>query len=180
MSQDLFHKWSILIGTVRCASELGVQVGHTLVQKAVYLLQAAEHADVGYDFKLYHYGPYSEQLWNDLRLLSDVGALRIDADENGYGYWISLGSKAEVIERESKQVPTEKIRKVTDALGGAKSWDLELVATTHFVFADLGQRKRTKPTDSEIADIVVQLKPHFGPADVYSALALLQERGWLA
>ena len=61
--ENQFPKWTILTLIVKDGMTHKVRVGHTLIQKVVYLLQNALDVDVGYNFKLYHYGPYSEELW---------------------------------------------------------------------------------------------------------------------
>ena len=87
---DLFSRWALPILAVRAGADRGITVGHTLIQKVIYLLDAALGVKTGYSYRLYYYGPYSSDLWTDLRLLSDMNALEIGPSPNGYGYSISL------------------------------------------------------------------------------------------
>jgi uncharacterized protein YwgA len=59
---NLFFKWSVLILAVMEGERRETRIGHTLMQKLVYLLQSAVGIEVGYGYRLHHYGPYSEEL----------------------------------------------------------------------------------------------------------------------
>lgn len=54
--------------------------GRLRLQKTVYLLQAAG-VPLGYDFKMLHYGPYSEGLRADCRILINLDLAR-EAEQN--------------------------------------------------------------------------------------------------
>ena len=176
---DLFDRWAIIITTVLEGSERNIRVGHTLVQKTLYLLQAANDVDVGYNFKLYHYGPYSDELWGELRLLSDIDALKVTPDAGGYGYWISPGDEEtyRMILGQSPNVESAKIGLMLDLIGHWDAKELELVATTHFMYSKVVQK--TGIGDDELVKThVTHLKPHFVKEQVDSALDFLREQGW--
>jgi uncharacterized protein len=67
-----------LLGAIVHAHRNHELVGRTRLQKTVYLLQRVG-LPTDYQFEMYHYGPYSEELKDDVRLASSVGAL----DESG-------------------------------------------------------------------------------------------------
>ena len=179
--ENQFPKWTILTLIVKDGMTHKVRVGHTLIQKVVYLLQNALDVDVGYNFKLYHYGPYSEELWGDLRILSDLGIVSIVTDPNGYGYRISIDDqeKAKLFQRFGSDSLNEKINEVMELLRNRDSRSLELLATTHFVYSDLVAKNR-QATPSDVANYVTKLKPHFNSSQAEHALGTLQEQNWLS
>jgi hypothetical protein len=54
--------------------------GRTRFQKIVFLLQE-QGINIGYKFKPYLYGPYSEELSDDVNMLTGLGFLAIDSEE---------------------------------------------------------------------------------------------------
>ena len=54
--------------------------GRTRFQKIVFLLQE-QGIGFGYKFKPYLYGPYSEELSDDVNMLTGLGLLAIDSEE---------------------------------------------------------------------------------------------------
>lgn len=54
--------------------------GRTRFQKMVFLIQE-EGIDFGYNFKPYLYGPYSEELGNDVSMLTQLGFLTVNSEE---------------------------------------------------------------------------------------------------
>ena len=176
---DLIFRWATLIWTVREGVDRRIRVGHTLMQKLMYLLQAAAGVNIGYRFRLYYYGPYSEEVWNEIRMLADMDVLKVTDDPDGYGYWISLGAKGkyEIFLEAQGQLPKIQIKELIEELGSLDSRKLELIATTHFVCSDLVSRNG-KAVDETVKASVTNLKPHFSALQVQSALEFLTQRGW--
>ena len=48
------------------------QFGKTALQKLFYILQEVYRVPLGYDYTLYNYGPYSEELADDLVFLASM------------------------------------------------------------------------------------------------------------
>ena len=59
--------------------------GRTRLQKIMYLLKKLYVKDLPYTFKPYYYGPYSDELQDDLKLLVDVGLVKEERKEIEYG-----------------------------------------------------------------------------------------------
>ena len=173
----LLDKLSVLYQIVEEGKETTGRVGHMAIQKLVYLLQQAKGVPMGYNFALHYYGPYCEELWSDLWILEDWGYLDIINAPDGYGYIITAKKKPawQVSKRVSKS--KQSIKELWEFLKDKPSRDLELYATTHFVFSDLKGKER--PSDEEsVAEKVIALKPHFRPEDAEQALRTLQEKGY--
>ncbi len=64
------------------------RLGKTQLQKLVYFLQKSG-VPLGYEYEIYHYGPYSFELSDDMDSLDSLGVLNVESDPNGYGFDIS-------------------------------------------------------------------------------------------
>jgi len=144
------------------------RVGHTLIQKLIYLLQEGMGVRLGYRFKMYMHGPYSADLWGDLTQLRDYRALNIDADPSGYGYRITTGPVlGNVVANQEQRLASVRptIERLLDVLGGAPVRRLEILATAHFASASL--KRLGKAADARaVAKAVCALKPHLAEQEV--------------
>ena len=50
-------------------------LGRTAIMKLIFLLQEGKGLPVGYDFRLYSYGPYDSEVLQDLEFLRNFGFL---------------------------------------------------------------------------------------------------------
>ena len=176
---NLMMRWCVLILTVREGVDRDLRVGHMLMQKLVYMLQSAFNVDFGYRYKLHYYGPYSDQLWSDLKLLSDIDVLKVQRSPDGYGYLISLGEaeRYELFLANYDVLPRAEITQLIDVLGPLATRELELIATTHLVSKDL-ERTNRQVSEQGVATTVKRLKPHFSRDDVNRAMELLNQHNW--
>ena len=176
---EFIERLGTLTLVVDLAEKRSAPVGHTLMQKLVYLLQQALHQGLGYRFRLYHYGPYCEDVWADLQTLDNMGALSVSTSPDGYGFVIKTKDRAQqFIEAVDAVALKQQIRDLLAELGGQPVSRLELVATTHFMQAEL--RRRGHPaSEADLVRNVLALKPHFNDAQVVDALRLLSQKGWL-
>lgn len=135
--------------------ELG-DCGKIQAQKLSYFLQESEGVPLDYRFRMYHYGPYSDEVNNTLQLLRAMGFVEITPDPQGYGYHIRpTGSEAEPLSVEA-QGYREKIRSIVDRLRALDSGSLELYATLHFVRKTLGES-----SVNDVIRVTSSLKPKF-------------------
>jgi hypothetical protein len=140
-------------------------VGKTKLQKLLYFLQEAKEVPTFYPFRMHYYGPYSDEIDNDLLRHEAVGAIKIEADTNGYGYHItpivelSSAEKKEVVKFETQ------IQEMLTLFGDKRAPDLELAATIHYA-----HRLMNKPSDEALAATVKGLKPQFSPPTILSTI----------
>jgi hypothetical protein len=179
MIQGRLSTLAVVAEVVRLGEKQLERVGHTLVQKLVYLLQEAMGVRLVYQFGMHMHGPYSSDLWGDLTQLRDYEAIRINADPSGYGYRIETGPRlSSVLDRQGPTL-TEirpQIEHLLGLLGGAPVRRLEVLATAHFVGASL--KRFGKATDAHtVAERVKALKPHLTIEEVESGYAQLTEIG---
>lgn len=165
------QRWEVLNYIVSELQKKG-QIGHTLLQKLVYLLQNAKGIPLGYDFHLHYYGPYSETLWGDINLLKNFGVLEVESEAATGGYRIT--SRKDPDPKKVKELE-DKINTLVNFLGKKYVKQLELYATTYYVLDDL--KKKNRPhSDSQVAKDVEALKPHINRNQILSALKELREK----
>src|SRR4030042_2622370 len=80
-------------------------VGKIRMQKLVYFLQWLFDVPLGYDYKMHYYGPYSDELNDDLIAMQLSKNVEIGADPSGYGYHIIPGTEA--VRSEERRVGKE-------------------------------------------------------------------------
>lgn len=140
-----------------------VDLGKIQLQKMVYFL-CELNVPMGYDFQIYHYGPFCSELAEDIDRLDTLGVLSVVPDREGYGYHISIGEYFENMMKEKtlrddKEL-SEKIDFVVEKFSHYNPSDIELLATIHFVKKIF--LENNKDIDkTHIIGIVYKLKPKF-------------------
>ena len=112
------------------------------VQKVVYLLQAAG-CDLGADYYLHHYGPYSTDVARMLDELARMGVLKERSEplSNGgrrYGYEVTEDGERQLAELEAKRsgeslrLRLEPFLPFLSELSGENAWRLEVASTVAY------------------------------------------------
>jgi len=141
MSNDLF---AIIKKIYR---ETGQYPAKKQLQKLVYLIQA-NGVDLGYEYGIHFYGPYSEGLSHDLLGLCVSGLINFQLN----------GQRHEIISYASNVKMTlppdsEKlVDNIINEYSNATLHELELVTTAHFVAVNIGG------SEDDIYDGVVRIK----------------------
>ena len=155
----------------------------TAVVKLLYFLQELKGVPLGYDFRLYTYGPFDSDVLNDLGTGKSLQVLteKTVTHSAGYGYEIKVGPKSDRI----KLLAKEWLKDNQDALSSVAAdfgpWsaaELELGSTVVFVDREFqSQQKSTR--FEEIASQVRNIKPHFSEAVVLDRVKHFHAKGWL-
>lgn len=163
-------RFSVILELVRLAK---TRVGKTFLQKAIYVLQEWLSLDLGYDYKLYLYGPYSEELSQDIDVLRDLGLVEIGSDATGYGYSIELNNKGGKFLSENLgiyMVDEGKLQKVISLLGTSDVKNMGLLSTVLYLAkatADKGETVR----------LMREIKPQFSSDQVERKIEELGRQG---
>ena len=153
MPQDL--RTAAIVELVQNAQ---ARLGKTQVQKLVYFAQQSG-VPLGYEYEIYHYGPYSFELSHDLGSLDSLGVLNVESNPAGFGFDISVGKFAERFKVEAKY--QKKIEKVTKQFGLNTAAQLEVMATVHFVHSVIREKVAAGKVRAEVIQKVRALKPRF-------------------
>lgn len=176
------EKWAALTFVVAEGQRRLGAMGHTLIQKLFYLLQAAEGVQLGYRFHLYYYGPYCAELWGDLNTLADQGYLSIASNADGLGYRITATDKSQHLVEQYRSSLVElgdKIQQLLDLLGGKPVRSLETMATTFYVYKDW-REKGVDAQDSKVVAAVKDLKPHLSEEEIRFGIQTLKKAGFIS
>ena len=107
-------------------------VGKIRMQKLVYFLQWIFDVPLGYDYKMHYYGPYSDELNDDLIAMQMSKNVEIGADPSGYGYHIIPGTEAVTTQDEIFGEYSEKTSKCLSEFDKFSPNELEILSTLHF------------------------------------------------
>lgn len=144
-----------LIGDLR---ENGSWCGETHVQKAAYFAKAVAQVDMGHDFVLYMYGPFSFDLRADLTALRADGMTEFEI-EYPYGPRIVTTGQAGYIQGLYPKTVAKYergLRFAAKKLGRKGVAELERVCTGLFLSRKMGSGAEAE----DVADRMTKLKPH--------------------
>jgi len=147
------------------------QIGKTYIQKGIYLLQEGFKEDLNYNYKIHFYGPYSQELANQIDILNDFEWIDIHYLNEDKGYEITLTKNGERLLKDFKgklKINYENINKVNHLVGGAKVKEMELLSTVLYFSKILKNRK-------DIIEKVITLKPHFNKPQINRAIKKLED-----
>ena len=145
--------------------------GKIKVQKLTYFLQEAFRVPLQYKFRMYHYGPYSEEIERDLSVLRSLGYIDIVQDHAGFGFHITpLVSEAESMFDNASTGFRKEVAEVIKLFKTCDASSLELYATIHFVGNIL-----TVTSKQDIIEKVSILKPKFSPETILEKFNYLVE-----
>lgn len=161
----------------------GQTIGRTAAVKYAYFLQELFGVELGYDFRLYTYGPYDEEVLSDLATARTLQVVteRTVTYSAGYGYEIKPGPQAEVIKKEAADwlgANRSAIDQVAAEFGTWSASELELGSTVLFVDREFNSQ-RESATPHDIASRVRKIKPHFTEAVILAKVNHFKNKGWL-
>jgi uncharacterized protein YwgA len=160
-------KSDLILYIVKKLNEVGSWTGNTHIQKILYLIQSKTGLKL-YDFVIYHYGPYSFDLRDDVDFLAINGRLEREVDEYGYHYRLPSDLKLSLPEEVK-----EKVDGIIETFGKAPTTLLELITTVDYVV-----KKSSGKDDGEIVEIVKRIKPHFSERAIELAMKWLRDNFW--
>ena len=153
--------------------------GKTFVMKMVFILQQIYKVDMGYDFNIYTYGPYSSEVTEDVEYLIHYNAL--DVYEKDYGGFV--GYELEIANEKSKEITIspedeEKLKKALDIFGDKKVKDLEIQSTIIYLNQQYVNNGWNRIKEDIMAD-VKEVKPRFSDKHIEQAYDELMALGML-
>jgi uncharacterized protein YwgA len=164
-------RFTTILELLRCTK---MKVGKTFIQKAIYVLQNWLGWDSDYKFKLHYYGPYSQDLSDDLDTLSELGFIKMVFNGNSYDIRITDDGVRFLDENLEAHMPNKtKIERAISLIGKGDVKNMELIGTILY-FAKLAKN------DSEIIELVNTVKPHFPAETINGSIEYLKTEGVLS
>lgn len=135
------------------------------VQKVVYLIEE-KGIDLGFDYKIYMYGPYSEDL--DYTICSLKAGYRLD---------ITYGNSGHILKclKEPEENMPEEMLNVIQVFGKKTPMDLEVITTALFA-----QRNIKNKSDDNIVESVKKIKGNkFPDKKIMEAIQFLRQEAYV-
>jgi uncharacterized protein len=156
------------------------RLGRTAIMKLAYFLQAVKEVPLGYNFRLYTYGPYDSAVLTDLSQAEAMRAIKskVVPNPSGYGYEFEPGPKVNEVKGLIKAGLTaheSAIRWVVSEFSSMSASDLELVSTILYADREAEQNGKTLKID-DLCLQVSQIKPRFALAYIRSKVDLMMTR----
>jgi len=168
-------KLASLVSVIKRISEYQ-QPGKKALQKLIYLIEK-KGVDLGYDFSIHYYGPYSSALDDSIHAMQLQGILEIIPD--GMNHRIRLTDLSDMMESEKFSLKDEQIiQNVLESFGPMTAFELELITTTDFVARELC-KTLGNCTNDDIIEGVKKIKgDKFSYEKIKQAILLLKENGY--
>ncbi len=138
------------------------QVGKTVVQKMMFLLNRMKICD--FNYTLYHYGPFSSEVANELDYASDLGIVEIEWEEDK-GYFIRPLEKNGTYNIELSSDSKKAIDYLVSKYGRFNAAELSIIATGYYLMDNFGIQ------DCGLPQAVHEIKPKFGIEKIRNVLA---------
>lgn len=155
-------------------------LGKTAIMKIAYMLQQVKKIDLGYDFEIYTYGPYSSEVMDDIDELvnNDFAYSEMYRYSNYVGYKLNISDsgKTAIIQLSTRE--KNSINEILEFSDGKSARDLELYSTIVFVSSLYAQNKLDSGQAS-VSDKVHDLKPHFDLDTISAAYKTLSEKKYI-
>lgn len=148
--------------------------------KLAYLLQTVRGLPLGYDFRLYSYGPFDSDALSDLDRAESLGLVSAQMVRfpSGYGYEFSLGPKnslgSEPLNKGCEGYESE-IAWALKEFGNSSAADLELITTIVYVDREMVSREEESSVE-DLARTVKEVKPRFGDAYIIEKIKDLAKK----
>jgi uncharacterized protein len=180
-------RWWFRIGVLTdLVARSRTKLGRTALMKLAFLLQTVEGLPLGYNFRLYTYGPFDEDVLNDLGqaecMQAVVSTMIPFSGGEGYGYEFSpgpSGGQVRILLAEAIKPYEGKLDQMIERFGNRSAADLELLST--IVYADRDCQGRTPPVSpDELARQVQEIKPRFSVEYIKQNIEELNQMGLLS
>ncbi|MFZ3064744.1 MAG: restriction endonuclease [Nitrospirota bacterium] len=154
------------------------QFGKTALQKLIYLLQEAYNVPLGYEFKFYHYGPFSSDLLGDLDYVDYLHGVSVEFEHSLGWYFIKPGAESEKIIKKGEEFLNTFSKQIDSIIKNFRNYtagSLELRSTLVYVSKEIEQEG--KPcSDDDLLTKTKSLKPGFTDEAIKNAIDELRNK----
>lgn len=147
------------------------ELGKTKLHKLVYLIKEIGNVPVGFNFRFYNYGPYSDNLAETLDFVSSLDGVKMRYVSSSSMYEIKPGDKSEnLVEKAMPELTAYKtnIDSILTSYGNKSAKELELITT--LIYAN---RNYDKKSETELTTVTKELKPKFTIPEIQASIAQL-------
>lgn len=155
-------------------NQVGSWSGRIHLHKLLYLADRLAGIKQPFEFKIYHYGPYSFDLDESVRELTASSLLECETVNPAYGPRYSPSDDFEdvlkVADLDLSDEDRARLSEVAELIGSRKSSALELIATCIWAMED-----ESISTDTDVVARVHHLKPRYSPEIIAQHLSEAKE-----
>lgn len=155
------------------------QLGRTVMQKVCYFLKA-KGVPIDYIFEMYHYGPYSQELYFRLDELVADGVLKDTSNTPKKSVYVPGDWGSEILNKHSDSLASyrQDIDQIIKLITNFRPVDLELLATIHYFQTSYGKYYKSPPSKDFVINKVIETKKDkFAPDLISRAYDALQSAG---
>lgn len=162
-------------GMIAYISKNVTDLGKTKLQKLVYLAKEIKKVSVGYSFRFYNYGPYSDKLAENLDYVRSLEGVKVDYDPSWNMYNIIPSKNADILIEKATDINAKKqqLDELIAEFGAKNARELELVAT--IVYLD----RHEHLTEAAMVNEVYRLKPKYTHTDIKNEIVTLKDKGYI-
>jgi len=166
--------------------ETGKPTGYlsrTVLQKLCYFA-VSKGVPLGYDFEIYHFGPFDKTIYFDVESLIADEVIMDASPQEKYSYYIPGPNVAALINRYAKEISKFEgdIREIVTMFDELGPYEMEIVATVHYVYKSRTGLGARGASDESIISDVYKLKGHkFKKEVVEKTLSIIKRTrlvGW--
>lgn len=157
-------------------------LGRILIQKICYFLKA-KGIPLGFEFDMYHYGPYSQDLYFRMDELIADGVIADQSTQTSRSDYVPAKAIDELLGSFSGMLDPIKsdIDLVIDLFSDLSPTEMELLATIHYFHSTLADYYRNSPDTETVIQRVLQAKGgKFSRDQIFRAYEALRQSGVLA
>jgi uncharacterized protein len=152
-------------------------LGRTILQKLCYFAQASG-VPLPYQFEIYHYGPFSQEIFYTMENLLLDGIIEDRASDSGQSNYFPGPALELFIDRFSdtvRQFNTD-LRRVATMFSRLDPSQMELISTIHYIHSSRREWCKEVPSKEFVVSSVLQVKgDKFSKGTVEGAYGVLRE-----
>lgn len=181
MENKEFIRYASIIQLIKETQKHAYRLGKTALVKLIYLLQEKFGVPVGYDFRLYTYGPFAKGILDDLDYLSFLEAAKINTSDGKYDILPGDDSVIEYIYGKAKPFIDENkdiISRIVKEFGHLPAKSLELITTINYVINDY-KENNIDFTKEDISNLIHEIKPYFSQKEILDKINELEQEKFI-
>lgn len=156
-------------------------LGRTLMQKICYFLKT-QGVPINYDFDIYQYGPYSQELYFRLNDLIVDGIINDQSDDPSHSEYVTGETFDELIKKFSTNLEkySQQIDELIEIFKDKTPSLMEMLATIHYIHTALERYYRSTPKKEAVVDKVYAIKSNkFRREEIIEGYDFLSRTGLL-
>lgn len=163
-----WNKYALISDMAKRLNKTSSLIGKTVLQDMMYILKDIFKVPCQYRYSLYSYGPYSDDLTNDLDYVDFLKGVTVSWENSKGEYHISPGVKCDHIRQKAQNFLDDyetETSKAVDEFGNKTANELEMIATIVYIDRYSKNNEETLSLD-QIIERAEGMKPKYIHTDI--------------